>query len=49
MKAGEVITAQDIMAKRPGVGISPMYTELVIGRELKQGCAEDTVLTWDMV
>ena len=49
MKAGEVITAQDIMAKRPGVGISPMYTGLVIGRELKQACDEDTVLTWDMV
>ena len=49
MKAGEVITPQDIMAKRPGTGISPMYIDLVIGRKLIQDCAEDTVLTWNMV
>ena len=49
MRAGEVVTPQDIMAKRPGTGISPMYTELVIGRKLQRDCAEDTVLTWDMV
>lgn len=49
MKAGEVITPQDIMAKRPGTGISPMYIDLVIGRKLTQDCAEDTVLTWNMV
>ena len=49
MKAGEKIQAGDLMAKRPGTGISPQYTDIVIGRAVKEDLAEDTVLTWDMV
>lgn len=49
MKAGEKIKAEDLMAKRPGTGISPQYTEIVIGREVKSDLEEDTVLTWEMV
>lgn len=49
MKAGEVIQAEDIMPKRPGTGISPVYTDIVVGRKLKKDLAEDTILTWDMV
>lgn len=49
MKKGEILTEKDIMAKRPGTGISPKYTEIVIGREVKQDLDEDTVLTWEMV
>lgn len=49
MKAGEVITQADIMAKRPGTGISPRMMQIVIGRKLAMDCPEDTVLTWDMV
>lgn len=49
MKAGEKITENDIMPKRPGTGISPKYTDIVLGREVKRDLEEDTVLTWDMV
>ena len=49
MKKGEVISEKDIMAKRPGTGISPQYTEIVVGRKILQDLAEDTFLTWDMV
>lgn len=49
MKAGEVIHAEDIMAKRPGTGISPQYAEIVIGRRVVKDFDEDTVLSWDMV
>lgn len=49
MKAGDVIHASDIMPKRPGTGISPRYTEIVIGRVVKMDLQEDTVLTWEMV
>ena len=37
------------MAKRPGTGISPKYTDIVIGRKVCMDLSEDTVLTWDMV
>lgn len=49
MKAGDVIAAEDIMAKRPGTGIGPKFTDIIIGRTVKEDLAEDTVLTWDMV
>ncbi len=49
MKKGEVISENDIMAKRPGTGISPKFTEIVIGRKVLQDLQEDTVLTWDMI
>ena len=49
MEAGEVITAKDIMAKRPGTGISLEYADIVTGREVKMDLKEDTILTWDMV
>lgn len=49
MKAGEVITAEDLIPKRPGTGISPKYIEIVIGREIKRDLDEDTVLMWEMI
>ena len=49
MKAGEKITEKDIMPKRPGTGIYPKYTDIVLGRAVKQDLEEDTILTWDMV
>lgn len=49
MKAGEVIYPKDLMPKRPGTGIAPIYANIVIGRAVKQDLAEDTVLTWNMI
>lgn len=49
MKVGEVIKKEDIMAKRPGTGISPEYMDVVIGRKVLKELAEDTILTWDMI
>lgn len=49
MKAGEVIGKEDLMPKRPGTGISPKYTDIVIGRKILTDAVEDTILTWDMV
>ncbi len=49
MKAGETIKKEDLMPKRPGTGISPIYTDIVIGRKVLKDLEEDTILTWDMV
>lgn len=49
MKAGEKIKKEDLMPKRPGTGISPKYTDIVIGRAVKEDLSEDTILTWNMV
>ena len=49
MKSGETIEEKDLMAKRPGIGISPIYAKIVVGRKVKQDLAEDTILTWDLI
>lgn len=49
MKAGEVIQKENLMPKRPGTGISPVYTDIVIGRRVVRDLKEDTILTWDMI
>lgn len=49
MKSGETIKEEDIMAKRPGTGISPQFAEIVIGRKVVRDLEEDAILTWDMV
>lgn len=49
MKAGEIIKKEDIMPKRPGTGISPSFTDIVIGRTIVGDFEEDTILTWDMI
>lgn len=49
IKAGETITTDDIMPKRPGTGISPAYTNIVTGRKVIKDLEEDTILTWDMI
>lgn len=49
MKAGEIIMEKDIMAKRPGTGISPQNKDVIIGRAVKYDLKEDTILTWSMV
>ncbi len=48
-KAGDAIKKEDLMPKRPGTGISPVYTDIVVGRIVKRDLAEDTILTWDMI
>lgn len=49
MKAGDIILPKDLMPKRPGTGISPKYTEIVLGRKVVRDLKEDTILTWDMI
>lgn len=49
LKAGDIITEQDITFKRPGTGISPKYTDLILGKSVKCDLNEDTILSWDMI
>jgi len=49
MKAGEIIRQEDLMPKRPGTGISPIYVDVVVGRKVIKDLKEDTILTWDMI
>ena len=48
-RKGHIIKEEDIMAKRPGTGISPVYANIVIGRKVKIDLPEDTILQWDFI
>lgn len=48
MKCGETINETDVIAKRPGTGISPKFTNIVIGKKVNQNLKEDDILMWDM-
>lgn len=47
LKNGDVIDEQDLIAKRPGIGISPKYTEMVVGKKIVRDMKEDSILTWE--
>lgn len=47
--AGETISAQSLMVKRPGNGIEPKYFDLILGKKAKQDIKKDQVITWDWI
>ena len=46
MKAGDVLTEQDLDFKRPGTGIRPDEMHYVLGRRLATDIEEDELLLW---
>lgn len=49
IKKGTVITAEDIVIKRPGVGIEPKYLEKVIGTRAKEDIPGDQLIQWEQI
>jgi len=47
MKPGHALTLEDLNAKRPGTGISPLETTYVLGRKLVRKICEDEILRWN--
>jgi len=45
--AGVPLERRHLAAKRPGLGISPMELDQVLGRTLKRPLAKDAILKWD--
>lgn len=49
IKAGEVLTQENIRVVRPGYGLAPKYYELVLGRQMKRDLPMGTPLSWDLL
>ena len=47
--SGTRLSEDMLIAKRPGHGISPQHTDLLVGRRLRVAVVEDQVLTWDLL
>jgi pseudaminic acid synthase len=48
LKAGEVLTRDNVRAIRPGLGLPTRYLEQVLGKAVKQDVARGTGLDWDL-
>jgi N-acetylneuraminate synthase len=49
IKAGEIITEDMLIAKRPAHGISPVHWDDIIGKAATQDIADDDLLTWNVL
>ena len=49
IKAGQLITAENIRAIRPGLGLPTKYLPLVIGKRINQDVLVGTALSWDLI
>ena len=48
IKAGEVLTHENVRAIRPGLGIATKYIGVVIGKTVKLNVKRGTALSWDI-
>lgn len=46
-KAGDTISKDDLIAKRPGTGIPAKYQFLIEGKKINKELPEDAILKWD--
>lgn len=49
LKAGEVLTTQNVRAIRPGYGLSPKYLDLVLGRRVARAVRRGEPLSFDLL
>lgn len=49
MKKGDVITEKNMRSIRPGMGLSPKYYDVVLGKRVNCDVKRGTGLAWDMI
>lgn len=49
IKKGEIINNENIIAKRPGNGISTIHWDNLIGKKINCNIDEDQLLSWEMI
>lgn len=49
VKAGEVLTKENLRAIRPGLGLATKYLNVVMGKTVSRDVKRGTALAWDMI
>ena len=49
LKAGDVLTSDNVRAIRPGFGLATKYLDVVLGSKLKLAVKRGTALSWDLL
>jgi len=49
LKAGDVLTSENVRCIRPGLGLPPKYLEVVLGKVIRQDAPRGTALTFGLL
>jgi sialic acid synthase SpsE len=49
MRAGDVLTPDNLRAIRPGLGLPPKDMDIVLGKRVCTDVARGTPLSWDVI
>ena len=49
MKAGDVFTEKNLRRIRPGMGLSPKYYDIILGKKVNRDIARGTPVQWDLI
>ncbi len=49
LKAGEVLTRENLRCVRPGLGLAPKYYEVLLGRRVNQDVTKGTPMGWGLI
>ena len=49
MKKGDVLTEENLCIIRPGLGLSPKYYDVILGRKVTQNLIKGTAVSWALV
>jgi N-acetylneuraminate synthase len=49
LKAGDVLTRENVRCIRPGRGLLPKYFDILLGRQVKQDVKKGTPMSWDLL
>jgi pseudaminic acid synthase len=49
LKAGDVLTTENVRAIRPGLGLPTKYLDVVLGKRVKTDVGRGTALTWNLI
>lgn len=49
LKAGDVLTSENLRAIRPGRGLPPKYFDILLGKKVNQSVKKGTPLSWELI
>lgn len=49
LKAGDVLTSENLRCVRPGMGLPPKYYDMLIGKRVSKAVKKGTPVSWDLI
>lgn len=49
IKAGDVLTSENLRCVRPGLGLAPKFYDMLLGRRVRMDARKGTPMSWDLI